>query len=38
MVGLLFSTQEHFAEADKHLRAALPYRKIAICLPELIIT
>lgn len=25
MLGLLFSTQEKFAPADKHLRAALPY-------------
>jgi tetratricopeptide (TPR) repeat protein len=25
MVGLLYSTQERFAQADKHLRAALPY-------------
>jgi hypothetical protein len=27
MAGLLFSTQERFAQADKHLRAALPYIK-----------
>jgi hypothetical protein len=27
MAGLLFSTQENFAAADKHLRAALPYLK-----------
>ena len=25
MAGLLFSTQEKFAAADKHLRAAVPY-------------
>jgi tetratricopeptide (TPR) repeat protein len=25
MAGLLFSTQEKFAQADRHLRAALPY-------------
>ena len=25
MAGLLFSTQEKFAQADRHLRAAVPY-------------
>jgi hypothetical protein len=27
MAGLLYSTQERYAQADKHLRAALPYIK-----------